>query len=493
MFPNPQDALPIPPRPNLDHYKKRAKDLLKAFRSFNAEMLHACCADWLNSLVRLSSVTSTESLDQSIAALENFARTKLSQASSLSAAQFVIARAHGFESWPQFAKHISAVCRRDSAANHFELAADAIVSGDIAALQTLLRQHPNLIRARSARRHQATLLHYISANGVENYRQKTPANIVRIAALLINTGAEVDASADVYGGSTTLGLVATSLHPERAGVQIALLDLLLEHGASLNAPGPGLVNVCLANGRTTAAQFLASRAATLDLEAAAGLGRLDTVKSFFDKNGDLRPPATNSQMERGFLWACEYGRDEVVEFLFQRKVAIETQADIGQTALHCAVIGGRLDTVKLLLHHGAPLEAKNSYGASALGQALWSALREPEAKKSAEEKSDEKNRAEERSREKKSVEKKSAKERLGEKEFSDKALVEKTPVAKDSGLSRPATSSGQGIDYIPIIETLLKAGAKIEQGTLDWIAQHKSASPFRNQRLTDLLKRYQGS
>lgn len=32
MFPNPQDALPLPPRPNLEQYKKQAKDLIKACR-----------------------------------------------------------------------------------------------------------------------------------------------------------------------------------------------------------------------------------------------------------------------------------------------------------------------------------------------------------------------------------------------------------------------------------------------------------------------------
>jgi ankyrin repeat protein len=45
----------------------------------------------------------------------------------------------------------------------------------------------------------------------------------------------------------------------------------------------------------------------------------------------------------------------------------------GQTGLHWAVIGGQLDTVKLLLRHKASLEVENSYGGTVLGQALWSA------------------------------------------------------------------------------------------------------------------------
>ena len=501
MFPNPQDALPIPPCPNPQHYKKRAKELLKAFRSPNPDALRSWCADWLNSLMRLSAVIApdTESgvdhsiadhsiADHWIADLENFARAKLSPTGSLSAAQFVIARAHGFESWPKFAKHITVVSRRDSPVSHFELAADAVVSGDLPTLQTLLREHPNLIRARSARRHQATLLHYVSANGVENYRQKTPANIIPIAAFLLHAGAEVDASADVYGGSTTLGLVATSSHPERAGVQTALLDLLLHYGASLNAPGPGIINVCLANGRAAAAQFLSQRAATLDLEAAAGVGRLDLVKTFFNQKsfkqrGDLLLSATNHQMERGFLWACEYGRVEVVDFLLRSGVSLQARSNTGQTALHWAVVGGQLGIVKMLLAAGADLEAKNTYSATPLGQALWSVLREPEPEKSAGQTSDEK----------KAAEKNTGEDNPGEKELFRKMPVDGQPEAKDSSISRSAPEAGESQNFISIIETLLLAGARIEPGTLAWITQQKSCSPSLKQRTTELLKRYGAS
>ena len=127
---------------------------------------------------------------------------------------------------------ISKRSRKAFAVSRFEAAADAIVSGDVATLKRLLREDPKLIRAISTREHGATLLHYVSANGVEGYRQKTPKNIVAIAEMLLNAGAEIDATANVYGGGcTTLGLAATSIHPERAGVQEALLQTLLDHGA----------------------------------------------------------------------------------------------------------------------------------------------------------------------------------------------------------------------------------------------------------------------
>src|SRR5689334_23169869 len=58
----------------------------------------------------------------------------------------------------------------------FEAAVDAVVSGDEATLDRLLRAHPELIHARSRRRHHSTLLLYVGANGVEGFRQKTPKN-----------------------------------------------------------------------------------------------------------------------------------------------------------------------------------------------------------------------------------------------------------------------------------------------------------------------------
>src|SRR5438045_3556890 len=120
----------------------------------------------------------------------------------------------------------------------FEAAVDAIVAGDETTLRKLLLEHPDLIRARSTREHHSTLLHYSAANGVEDHRQKTPANAVRIAEMLLDAGAEVDAEADMYGGRcTTLGLAATSVHPERAGLQNALMRTLLDHGAQVDYPG----------------------------------------------------------------------------------------------------------------------------------------------------------------------------------------------------------------------------------------------------------------
>src|SRR5579863_2751405 len=240
MFPAPHDALPLPPRSSLEQYRKLAKELVRICKSGDQAALGAWSKQWVETLVKLRGLTIPPGMpvgiDRWAAQVEEFARRTLAGSGGkpcvLAGAQFVLARAHGFESWTKFERHIEEMARSSSPVSAFESAADAIVKGDTETLSCLLRENPGLARARSTREHHATLLHYVAANGVEGYRQATPKNAVEIADLLIARGAEVDATADIYGGgATTLGLAATSIHPERAGVQIALLTLLLDRGA----------------------------------------------------------------------------------------------------------------------------------------------------------------------------------------------------------------------------------------------------------------------
>jgi ankyrin repeat protein len=379
MYPNPQDVLPLPPSPSLEQYKKRAKDLVKACKSGDPAGIRTWVERWLEAL----SAAPPEGL-------EEFARRKLSQSGcALADAQFVIARAHGFLSWPTFSAHLESLARGSSPTSAFETAADAIVAGDIPTLERLLRDNAGLTDARSTREHRATLLHYVAANGVENYRQRTPKNAVKVAEILLEAGAEVDAEADVYGGgATTLGLAATSVHPFRAGVQNDLIDVLVKHGARLDYPGGAgnkhtLVTGCLANGRGEAAEYLASLGAALNLQGAAGVGRLDVVRTYFNDDGSLTDTATQADLANAFIWACGYGRSEVVEFLLESGIDVNARYPFhgrGHTGLHLASYHAHPDVVGVLLRRGATEDLTDeTWGTTPLVWALHAWSQDPTA------------------------------------------------------------------------------------------------------------------
>jgi hypothetical protein len=278
---------------------------------------------------------------------------------ALADAQLVIARQHHFTSW----RHLLAHVRQESsdpAVARFEGAAVAIVTGDIETLRDLLSRHPELIHQRSRRAHRSTLLHYVSANGVEDVRQLTPPNILEIATLLLDVGAEA-----YGGGSTTLGLVSTSAHPRARGVQIALIDLLLARGARIDGEHalPKLVSAALANGCPEAAVALASRGAHVKtLYAAAGIGDLAWVRERF-------VGADPVERERAMLVAAQQGHLAIVTFLLD--AGVDVHASDGMTAMHHASAGGHLALMEELLRRGARLEALNGYGGSVLSSTLW--------------------------------------------------------------------------------------------------------------------------
>lgn len=370
------DALPLPPRPNLDQYRKLARDLQRAARESDPGAFRVWASRWLETLARLRGKSNPPDAADAAAAIAREAdqmerRWRSFIGSSdragvfkLTDAQFFIAREHGFASWPAFAAHLEGLEQESSLVALFESAVDAIVAGDASTLHRLLQAHPELARARSTRDHRSTLLHYVSANGVEDFRQVTPGNIVSMTEMLIAAGADVNAASDAYGGgSTTLGLVATSIHPEQAGVQIELLETLLRHGATIEGEQAGnrhgIVLGCLANGQPGAARFFAERGAPLNLVEAAGVGRLDRVRSFFDENGRAQGSVQPADLDSALQYAAGYGHADVVTFLLDRGAIANMADDAGQTPLHWATFGPHVDVTRALLAAGARVDARD--------------------------------------------------------------------------------------------------------------------------------------
>jgi hypothetical protein len=151
----------------------------------------------------------------------------MSSGFTLDDARQTIAKEHGFADWSDVE------ARGESPPDQgFELAVDTLLRGDVEKLRGLLANNPSLIHRRSSFGHRSTLLHYVGSNGVETYRQRVPMNLAEIARMLVEAGADVNARADMYGGSTVLSLLVTSDHPAKAGVTGDVLKVLEAAGAS---------------------------------------------------------------------------------------------------------------------------------------------------------------------------------------------------------------------------------------------------------------------
>ena len=99
----------------------------------NATAIRGWAIRWIDSLATLQhrpkTLQSRDDIEASAGRVEEFARKQFSGGKcSLSTAQFVIARAHGFVSWPKFTSHLRSLQDRTSTVAAFEAAALAVVS-----------------------------------------------------------------------------------------------------------------------------------------------------------------------------------------------------------------------------------------------------------------------------------------------------------------------------------------------------------------------------
>jgi len=288
----------------------------------------------------------------------------------LADAQLAIARWYDFRGWPSLAEWVEAVAEEGSAVEKFESTVEAVIHGDAAALARLLRDNPNLVHARSTRiapfdppRHRATLLHYVGANGVEGYRERTPPNAVEIAKMLFEAGADPDALADMYGGQhATMPMLVSSGHVAKASLHVPLIDTLVDYGASVEGVGTGdwvsPLMTALAFGFRDAADALVRRGARIvTLAAAAGLGR-------FEEAVRLLPGASPEDRHRALALAAQNGSPGTIRLLLDAGEDPNRynpkQNHSHSTPLHQAVWSGHMYIVRLLVERGARLDIKDT-------------------------------------------------------------------------------------------------------------------------------------
>lgn len=90
-----------------------------------------------------------------------------------------------------------------------------------------------------------------------------------------------------------------------------------------------------------------------------------------------RLAADRPALNEALTCASFNGRNAWVTYLLERGADLAAGAGTGLNAIHWAANRGQLETVRLLVARGAPLEARNAYGGTVLGAAVWAALHEP--------------------------------------------------------------------------------------------------------------------
>jgi ankyrin repeat protein len=372
------DLKPLPFRASLEHYQEQAEELLEAHRSGGSQA------------IRIIHENHPRFLDSQIPWLpKNLSDSEIQNATlELADAQLTLARWYSFQNWAALMEYVEAVSR-DGRVFQFESAAEAVITGDLATLKSLLHKNPELVRARSTRIthfdppvHRATILHYIAANGVEGYRQKTPKNAVEVAKTLLKAGAEVDALADMYGGHyTTMSMLVSSCHPANAGVQVELVEALLDFGAAIEARGTAKwgspLMTALAFGYLSTAEVLVKRGARVDnIAVAAGLGRVaDASRLLVTANPESR--------HRAFALAAQHGHVDIVRLLLDAGEDPNRYNPDGNhshsTPVHQAVLAGHEEVVRLLVERGTRLDIKDAiYQGTPLRWAIYAGKTEIE-------------------------------------------------------------------------------------------------------------------
>ena len=254
----------------------------------------------------------------------------------------------------------------------FRAAVDAIHAGDVTALEKLLDAEPRLLTERirepdcyrDSGRDQYFLdpkLFWFIANN-PTLIQTLPASTPDVARAMIARGV---AKADL---DYTLGLVMTSSGARKDGLQIPLVALLVEAGATV---GPDSLGGVLGHGETEVVEHLVAGGMRLTAPVAAALDRLDVLP-------ELLRAASPAEIEEALDLAVINNRTAAA------RMALEAGADPDRFAsqhrhsqpLHQAALHDNVELVELLLAHGArPDVVDTLWGATPAGWAWHSGNR----------------------------------------------------------------------------------------------------------------------
>jgi ankyrin repeat protein len=242
----------------------------------------------------------------------------------LAVAQLAVAHEHGLSSWRKLKEHIDAVTLE------MPKLIDAIRRNDGEQMKSLLIAHPELSRINDTQ------------------------------------------------GQTALHFAAEDNNPDA-------VEVILKHGADTDAVYKYSAHSALSWALTVrsfdSANALVRSGVKPDLFCAAGLGDVELVRSFFDKQGNLRrgasqtgstryssdnsllpcPPKSSREIISDALYlASRNGRTEAVRELLRHDPDLSFRAYIGGTPLHWAYFDGQPEVIELLLRAGADVTILDS-------------------------------------------------------------------------------------------------------------------------------------
>jgi hypothetical protein len=270
----------------------------------------------------------------------------------------------------------------------FRDAVSAIDAGDLAALEHQLNTHPTLARERlespgSWLRDQVGdalddffqrpyLLWFVAEDPVRN--GKLPKNIASLAGAIIRRAKGENTGSLQEQLDYALRLVCWSWIARDCGVQIELVDILVDAGASVE--GRNVLegrygtqgDSAIYNANFAAAERLLERGAPLTLTMALCLGRWADVDR-------LAAGATLDEKQDAFVQAAKHGQAQGLRRMLAHGVdatTVSARIQSHGTALHHAALTGSLDAVKVLVEAGADLGRRDTiYDATPLGWAKY--------------------------------------------------------------------------------------------------------------------------
>ncbi len=273
-----------------------------------------------------------------------------------------LARRHGFASWAELRRRVAELASGTEPPTPFMLAYRALEAGDGEELVRLLDREPELVRQRGT-------------NGNDLLGLAGDLELVR---LLVERGADPNRGND-YGW--------TKLHQAGYTNDRALAALLLEAGArtDLSARGDGgtpLV-VALFEGHREVVELLGDE--PRNLRVAAGLGDLELIRELAGTpaagahRGFYRPhggfpawtPTDDPQevLDEALVWAAKADRVEALRLLVELGARVDADPYRG-TALTWAACKGRVASVRALVELGADPNRRGTFGGPDHGEGV---------------------------------------------------------------------------------------------------------------------------